>query len=171
MHRPVRPPHTQGGVAGRDAGRRILPRRVKYVDVVSPPDDTQFLAFDGNSQRSGRVCWKLTAQTAGEFADTIVGANETIFKNGTLRVFFPIAGKGHAVKTFTGPRKVSLRRVLLSIEATAVAASAHHLSVDRGLERVEAGDVTKFLHGVSVCHVLVRRAGGGNHVYVRLQTA
>jgi hypothetical protein len=117
------------------------------------------------------VFWKLNNQNANEFAESIVGASDTIFKNGKVRVFFPIEDKGHAMKTFTGPSKVSLRRVLQNIEATAVAASAHHLSVEKGLDHVDASDVTKYLRGVSVGNLMVRRAGGGNHVYVRLRSA
>ena len=150
-----------------DGVRRVLARNVKKEPIGEPPADASVFFFE--TQRGQRVCWKMASQSAQEFADSgLIAANQQFFKGTSVRVFFPVQDMYYATKTFRGMGNITLERVLRCVEQAASSAVAFHLQNDLKQAGVTTQDVTARLKRVVVCHLLLRRIGGGNRVYVRL---
>jgi hypothetical protein len=144
---------------------------VKVESLAEPPKDAAIYYFE-SSDTGRRVCWKIGAQTALQFLDSsggVTGADLQFFKGTTLRVFFPTHGSQYVTKTFKNVGgNITLEKILKSVEATTTAAIAHHLQHEnKQAKAVTTDDVARVLKNVNVCHILLRRVGGGNQVYVR----
>jgi hypothetical protein len=99
----------------------------------------------------------------------LVAANDAyIFKGTSVRVFFPVQDMYYATKTFRGMSNITLEKVLRCVEQAAASAVAFHLQNDLKQAGVTTQDVAIRLKRLAVCHLLLRRVGGGNRVYVRL---
>jgi hypothetical protein len=148
-----------------------LARNVKVERLAEPPKDAAIYYFE-SSETGRRVCWKMGTQTAAQFLDSsggVTGADLQFFKGTTLRVFFPTRDSQYITKTFKNVgAHITLEKILKSVEATATAAIAHHLQHEnKQAKAVTTDDVSRVLKNVNVCHILLRRVGGGNQVYVR----
>jgi hypothetical protein len=148
--------------------RRVLARNVKKEPIGDPPPDASVFFFE--TLRGQRVCWKIASQSAKEFANSgLVAANDAyIFKGTSVRVFFPVQDMYYATKTFRGMSNITLEKVLRCVEQAAASAVAFHLQNDLKQAGVTTQDVAIRLKRLAVCHLLLRRVGGGNRVYVRL---
>jgi hypothetical protein len=58
--------------------------------------------------------------------------------------------------------------VLRAVEAAGEAAMAYHLAHDLDTPGATVEQARRLLRSLVCCHLLCRRVGGGNHVYVRL---
>lgn len=152
-------------------GKRVVLRNVKKEAVARPPADARFWIFE--DMRGRRACWRLgSGQTVADFIGSgnsrLADANLQFFKGSTLRVFFPIGGRYHVVKSFRSIPSITLARVLACIEATATSAAAFHLMHDKGATSVRVDDAQRVLKGAVVCELSLRNMGGSNQVYVNL---
>ena len=172
----VRAPVDRAQVPPAEAKKkRVIARNVKIERLTEPPKDAAVYYFE--TARGRRVCWKLGSQTAKEFMASnggVTGADLQFFKGSTLRVFFPTTrdprggATSYATKTFKNNGNITLEKVMRCVEATAAAAIAHHLqAVLKQTRGTTTADVARVLKNTTVCHVLLRRVGGGNQVYVR----
>ena len=156
--------------------KRVIARNIKIEHLSEPPKDAGVYYFDNSLGR--RMCWKLGYQTANEFMTSsggISGSDLQFFKGSTLRVFFPTkrdsrtsTATSYATKTFKNTGSITLSKILRCVEVTAAAAVAHHLqAVLKQTRGTTTADVARVLRRVTVCHILLRRVGGSNQVYVR----
>lgn len=158
----------------------FFPKEVRRATYVAPggfsPKTTGSLRLEDTD--GGTVCWKMGTETADQLVEhrRLAGANDGLFYSSKIKVFFPIVSSSpgydayFATKTLKINGKPTLLRVLKAVETTARHAVASHLLVDLQRKSVTLEDVNAHLQQQKaiVCHLLLRRAGGGNHVYVRL---
>ena len=144
--------------------------RVDFVPVGGFPDGFGgSLSFE--KPRGGHACWRLGSQSADQFVATLSQETKTmkkaLFHTNKLKVFFPVHDRYFAVRSATTRGAPTLPRVLRAIEAAGEAAMAYHLERDLGKPGATKDDVRRLLGPVVCCHLVLRRVGGGNHVYVR----
>ena len=167
---PPRAPHVAATAPAAAPAKRVVVRttNIKREKFTAPPKDAGVFYFE--TERGRRLCWKIGTQPAHEFVRSsgVVGANAKFFKSSSVRVFFPIKNDYYVVRAVRGMRNITLEKILTCIEKTAPLAVAYHIQRDLGTAVVTTEDVARLLKRVEVCHLLLRRVGGGNHVYVQL---
>ena len=145
-----------------------MPRSVKKIRYEEPPSDANIFVFQ--TPRGRKLNWRLAAYSSSDdflAKNDVVGINEKFFNGAVLRVFFPV-GDSHVTKTFRGLGKITLQKILQCVEGAATAAAALHLYTVERMQSVTTDDIGRMLQSTSVSHLLLRRVGGGNQVYVRL---
>lgn len=169
----------RGATTNRDDKKRFSPREVGRSVFIPPggqfPKDAGDIVLEDREGRA--MCWRMGHQTAEEFIAgragfRLKGAFDILFHTGRIKVFFPIsAGKPapyNATKSVTIKAQATLARVLVAVENCVHHAMAAHLVKDLGRPSVTLGEVRHALEHVVVCHLVCTRAGGWNHVYVRM---
>lgn len=183
-----------GGAA--EADRLVtLPRGMTTMEFVEIfPDNYAQRVFLEDERGRGR-CWRIGEQRAEAFVATqppLRRVHDVIFKSPKVRIFFPVmpglmpedgrrAAAGYlyapaaaAAAPYFAVRSMSLRgaptltRILRAVEVVAAQAIALHLEADLGRPKPTYGEVRRLLKDYVVCRLLLRRVGGGNHIYVRL---
>ena len=97
-----------------------------------------------------------------------------MFHSKKIKVFFPIVdasltdGTYYATKSLSMTALPTLERVLETVQLCAYHAVANHLIKDRFSKKVTVGDIQSVLDHIVCCHLVCTRAGGWNHVYVRI---
>ena len=121
-------------------------------------------------KRGQSVCWRLGRVSAAEFIEGsgVYGMGDQLFHTNKVKIFYPIADQYFATRSVTINGSATAARVVKAIEQTAHMAISYHLKKDRGVAQPTSEEVAKELSGAVVCHLMCRRVGGGNHVYVRL---
>lgn len=144
---------------------------VREAPFVAPgllPKSAEGYPFE--DARGQSHCWHLGRETAAAFCarSRIVGTEDKLFNSKRVKIFFPIGEEYFAVRTVTLRGAAITSRVLCAVEQSAVAATAYHMRKHLGVEAPAAEDIRGRLEGATVCHLMCKRVGGGNHVYVRL---
>ncbi|GAX84769.1 hypothetical protein CEUSTIGMA_g12191.t1 [Chlamydomonas eustigma] len=87
------------------------------------------------------VCWRIGRESADAFIarSSFVGAKDRLFVGSKVRVFFPVKEK-------------------YFVDVTDRGLPAWHVTNEAVWEAVGP---------TRICHLLIRRVGGGNHVYAR----
>lgn len=145
--------------------------KVPFVqDFGRDPNTRYYPLEDGRGQRA---CWSVGSQTAEEFvrSSDLVGPGNVLFHTSVVTLFFPVGKSARSSEYFVS-RRVAIRgsptvaRILRAVEDLAVKASAYHLRATSGGKPTEA-EAREALRRVRVCHLMCRKVGGGNRVYVR----
>jgi hypothetical protein len=118
--------------------------------------------------------WRIGQQPMGTFAQTLDKRTlDTLaFKTNRLKVFYPVFQDTRFVYiTFHIDRPANINMVLRAIFITAMYASVYELTNDdRDVHyKVTTRQALSNLYGSDVTRFVVRRAGGGNQVYVRVK--
>jgi hypothetical protein len=142
--------------------------RAPFVPQGDLPESIGWYRFE--DKRGQSVCWRLGRDSAAEFVEKsgAVGMGDQLFHTNKVKIFYPIADEYFATRSVTINGSATASRVLKAIEQTAQMATAFHLQKDLGNARPTASEVAAELSGAVVCHLMCKRVGGGNHVYVRL---
>lgn len=169
---PERDTYHSSPPTGDDAKKHYVPQnvtRAKFIETFQNNLLTKFYPFE--DARGQRKCWHLGRQTADEFVSSSgVPVTDEIFHGRTpaIKVFFPIRNTYYVVNPIKLRGKSTLLRVLQAVEVAAVNSYAYHIVHDIGGGDPTVGRIRRLMARNVLCHIMVRRAGGGNHVYVRL---
>lgn len=170
-----------GGISSKlSKSSRFIPRSVDRVPYIPPggsgfPKNAGDIVFEDMAGHS--LCWRMGQQTAAEFVKgrngfPLKGANDQLFHTGRIKVFFPIVdGNYYASKSLTIKVNPTLARVLDTVQICAYHSVADHLVKNKSMlkgEKVTFGEVLEALNRTVSCHLVCSRAGGWNHVYVRV---
>jgi hypothetical protein len=142
--------------------------RAPFVPPGDLPGSIGWYRFE--DKRGQSVCWRLGRDSAAEFVEKsgAVGMGDQLFHTNKVKIFYPIADEYFATRSVSINGSATASRVLKAIEQTAQMATAFHLQKDLSIAHPTASEVAKELSGAVVCHLMCKRVGGGNHVYVRL---
>jgi hypothetical protein len=164
----VAPSHVPHGAPAQPKRIVVRTTNLRREKFTAPPKDAGVFYFE--TERGRRLCWKIGTHPAREFLRSggIAGANAKFFKSSSVRIFFPIKNEYYVVRVVRGMRNITLEKIMTCIEKSAPMAVAYHIQRDLGTAVVTTEDVSRLLKRIEVCHLLLRRVGGGNHVYVQL---
>jgi hypothetical protein len=178
----------KGGALGAQAckpvaksdGAIVIPFGVVRKDFLGNgalPKTAEAYPFEDDRRQAH--CWHLGKESPSEFAarTRVVGMQDKLFNSNVVKIFYPIQDRGGGQGSYFAVRQVTLHgnattaRVLCAIEQTAALATAYHMRNDLGVDMPVFEDIKRRLEGAVVCYLMCKRAGGGNHVYVRLSSA
>ena len=155
------------------ARRVVVPRdmtRVSFHEAAELKRMNPTLKLFALEDARGRsLCWRIGVLPASEFIKSsgLARAAHVVFKTPRVKVFFPVLGLYFAVrKVELRERHATVRAILRAVEGVARQAAAFHIVRDLAHPHASAGEVQALLRDLAVCHLLCKRTGGANHVYV-----
>lgn len=161
---------TESEIPLRDGlSKRVAARGLRVLPRLEPPEDAFSHFF---TTRLGRAaCWRPAIQTADQFAEADGGLSDlrsVFFSTEVVRVFVPISETTMVVRPVRLHAPVTLMKVLRAVEASMEAAAAEALRQRYLVTAVTKLEALQELKHVTVCNFVIRRAGGANHLYVRI---
>lgn len=144
-----------------------------HSDIATIPYIPKFrpgsvLVKDFNSN-----CWYIGRQNVSTFAATLEGKTlgTQVFKTNRLKVFFPIfSNQIFFGKSFDIQHPATIQTVLRAIYITALYATSYEITHDAAIAyKTTLRQTLANLYNTTICRFVIRRSGGGNHVYVRVK--
>lgn len=155
------------------SGSKITIRR----DIVAAPTDAGILMFR-DEQGMKELCWDLGYESGKQFSEKLRDSSAVLFnpqkgakkRSERVRILFQVFG-GYAERTVHITKPVTLHKVIMEVDKTALQTIAK-LSSEAGFKKgVTEAMADRELHGTSICSFYIRLVGGARDVYVTWRTA
>lgn len=139
--------------------------KVKFIPVFAP-GAVKIKQFKKISDKE-LYCWSLGKVYSSDLPP-LEGQSDAMFRTNRLKVNFPIENnKYFFFKSFKLTNPATLKVILRAIEITAIYAKVYERMRSDDLTPINMHTVYTDLITTDICYFLLRRAGGGNQVYVR----